>query len=175
MLHQSHNISEISNKTGHIDFSITISCSPSWKEIKRALLLERFPYNRSDLAFEEFTVMVSAIVTYIIDEKVSRWCRNVRTRNSVQRGGSFHNYCIQFPRGTSTHWVEHPGKVHELWLAEFLPFETKGFKILSWIGIHFIHHAARYKFLCNLYEKWIMLEFLLASAAKWRYIVKGDY
>ena len=49
-----HDIIAISNKIGHPDTFLTVTCNPNWPEIRRALLGDNTPQDRPDLCGRVF-------------------------------------------------------------------------------------------------------------------------
>ncbi|CDF40383.1 ATP dependant DNA helcase [Chondrus crispus] len=70
MRQQMHDIIAISNQIGHPDIFLTMTCSPSWPEITRALLPNQTPQNRPDLCARVFRLKMKDLMSLVINEKV---------------------------------------------------------------------------------------------------------
>ena len=65
-----HDIIAISNKVGHPDIFLTMTCNPYWPEITENLFEIQRPEDRPELCSRVFRVKMKSMVAYVIDKKL---------------------------------------------------------------------------------------------------------
>ncbi len=70
MRQKMHDIIATSNKMGHPDIFLTMTCNPNWPEIRRSLLPGQSSQDRPDLCARVFILKLKALMEAIIEDKV---------------------------------------------------------------------------------------------------------
>ena len=123
MRQQLHDIIAISNKVGHPDIFLTMTCNPQWPEILRSLPPGQTPQDRPDLCARVFHMELRALLSFVLDEK---YYGQVVAHVSViefQKRGLPHAHCIFFLDRVSKQQLQDPARVDQLICAEIPPHE----------------------------------------------------
>ena len=121
MRQQLHDIIAISNKVGHPDVFLTMTCNPRWPEITRSLLPGQTAQDRPDLCARVFFVKVRALMQFVIEEKYfGEVVAHVRV-TEFQKRGLPHVHCIFFLDRPSKQRLNDPLNVDQLISAEIPP------------------------------------------------------
>lgn len=98
-----HAVIAISNKVGHSDTPLTVTCSHSWPEIPRFLLSDQVPSDRPDLRARVFCIKLRAFMSSVIQEQLFGTVAAFDRVAELQKCGLPHAHCILFLDEASKH------------------------------------------------------------------------
>ncbi len=116
-----HDVIATSNKMGHPDIFLTMTCNPNWPEIRRCLLPRQSPQDRPDLCARVFSLNLKAFIEAVIKDKIFGEVVAHFRVIEFQKRGLPHAHCIFTLDQASKNALRNPAKVDTVISAELLP------------------------------------------------------
>ncbi len=121
MRQKMHDIIATSNKMGHPDIFLTMTCNPNWPEIREALLPGQSSQNRPDPCPRVFNLKLKALMEAVINDKIfGEVVAHVRVIE-FQKRGLPHAHCIFILDQASKNVLRNPARVDSVISAELPP------------------------------------------------------
>ncbi len=138
MRQKMHDIIATSNKLGHPDIFLTMTCNPNWPEILRSLLPGQTPKDRPDLCARVFKLKLKALMETVIRDKIfGEVVAHVRVIE-FQKRGLPHAHCIFILDQVSKNSLRSPAAVDDVISAE-IPREQDE-ELRSLVLQHMVHN-----------------------------------
>ncbi len=137
MRQKMHDIIATSNKLGHPDIFLTMTCNPNWPEIRRSLLPSQTLKDRPHLCARVFRLKLKALMETVTKDKVfGTVVAHVRVIE-FQKRGLPHAHCIFILEQVLKNSVRIPAAVDDIISAELPPETDKELRCL--VLQHMVH------------------------------------
>lgn len=118
---QMYDVIPISNKGGHSDIFVTVTCNLSWAEIQRSLLPGQVRADRPDLCGRVSRIKLRVLMSFVVQEKLFGTVAAYVCEVEFQKRGRLHPHCIFFLDEAFRNKLRSPGIVDRVILAEIPP------------------------------------------------------
>ncbi len=131
MRQKMHEIIATSNKMGHPDIFLTMTCNPNWPEIRTSLLPGQSSQDRPNLCARVFDLKLKAVMEAVIKDKIFGEVLAYVRVIELQKRGLPHAHCIFILDQASKNALRNPARVDTAISAELPPEDDDGLREFS--------------------------------------------